>query len=106
MTEISLSLFDHTKFGDAKIVVENVTGVEEQSTQDLILFPNPFSGTLLLSGAEGCLLQVIAENGAVVHTQKLADTEETLLLEHLSAGVYFFRLEKDKQIRTLKAVKE
>jgi hypothetical protein len=43
--------------------------------------------------------------GVVVHTQKITNSVETLHLQHLSSGVYFLRLEKDGQIKTMKVVK-
>ena len=82
-----------------------VTRTEDFLDKDLKVYPNPFTGQLHLSGADGCALQVITENGAVVHTQKIIAPDEILLLEHLPAGVYFLRVEKERQMKTLKVVK-
>jgi hypothetical protein len=72
----------------------------------LQVYPNPFAGTLHLTGAEGCVLQVITVNGAVVHTQKVTHPDEIISLENLPAGLYFFRLEKDGKAKTVKVVKQ
>jgi uncharacterized repeat protein (TIGR02543 family) len=81
------------------------TGVGETLQITTNLYPNPFAGTLHLTGAEGCTLQVITAGGAVVHTQKVVNPDETISLEKLPAGVYFFRLEKDGKAKTVKGVK-
>jgi uncharacterized repeat protein (TIGR02543 family) len=84
---------------------EGITGYEDELQITTNLHPNPFTGTLHLIGAEGCVLQVITVNGAVVHMQKVVNPDETINLEKLPAGMYFFRLEKDGKTKTIKAVK-
>ncbi len=103
---MAASVFDNTKKGAATVTVENVTGVEELDIPGLKLYPNPFTGLLHLVGADGCTLQVVNAAGAVVHTQKVTNPDETIHLESLPDGMYFFRLEKDKQVKTIKVVKE
>ncbi|GHT21222.1 hypothetical protein FACS189430_00900 [Bacteroidia bacterium] len=89
----------------AKWTAENVTGVETQLSASVHLYPNPFNGSIQLKGAEGSVLNVITVTGAVVHTQKVVNPDETINLEKLPAGLYFFRLEKDGKVKTFKAVK-
>ena len=50
-------------------------------------------------------LCIINAAGVIVHTQKITSPDETLLLEHLPAGVYFFTVEKDGKVKTEKIVK-
>jgi hypothetical protein len=69
------------------------------------LYPNPFNGTLHITGAEGCTLRVFTATGAAVHTRKVTGTDETIHLEHLPAGLYLFQLEKDGKTKTIKIVK-
>jgi hypothetical protein len=59
-----------------------------------------------LTGAEGSVLQVITLNGVTVHTQKVENPDETIHLEKLPAGMYFFRIEKDGKAKTIKAVRQ
>ena len=84
---------------------DSVITETEDFLPDLKIYPNPFSGTLRLAGAEGCSLQVITEDGIVVHTQKLLSPLETILLEHLWTGVYFFCVSNGNQTKMIKGVK-
>ena len=88
-------------------VVETDTAIAEPENPfpDLKVYPNPFSGTLHLTGANGGTLRIIAEDGAVVHTKKLTSAEETLQLGHLRVGVYFFHVDDGKQTKVVKGVK-
>jgi hypothetical protein len=79
-----------------------VTGVEETLQADISAYPNPFKGEVRLTGAEGCMLTVFTTTGKAVHTQKVTGADETIHLEHLPAGLYLFRLEKNGKTKTLK----
>ncbi|MCL2416783.1 MAG: leucine-rich repeat protein [Bacteroidales bacterium] len=82
----------------------NITDFEIQST--INVFPNPFTDIIHIAEAEGFSLQVLTQTGAVVHTQRLTTSLETVNLQHLPAGIYILRLEKDGQIRTTRVVKQ
>ena len=81
------------------------TGNGEIFAPNFKIFPNPFTDILRIEGAEGSILQVINGNGVIVHLQKIENDNETLRLQHLQQGVYFFRIEKDQKMITLKVVK-
>ena len=82
-----------------------VTGNGEIFAPDFKIFPNPFTDILRIEGAEGSTLQVINGNGVIEHIQKIENDNETLRLQHLQQGVYFFRIVKDQKMFTLKVVK-
>jgi hypothetical protein len=105
LTVTATSTEDATKYGIATVTVESLTGIAETLQITTNLYPNPFAGTLHLTGAEGCTLHVITAGGTMVHTQKVVNPDETIGLEQLPAGVYFFRLEKDGKMKTVKAIK-
>jgi hypothetical protein len=81
------------------------TGIEDELQAEVKLYPNPFADVLHLTGAEGCTLQVINAGGATALTQKITAQDETVHLEGLPAGMYFFRLEKDGETKTVKGIK-
>ncbi len=82
-----------------------LSDVESLFSPNLQIYPNPFRSVLHITGAENSTLQVMNIVGTVVHTQKISGTNETVPLEHLPAGIYFCRLEKDGQLKTVKVVK-
>ena len=69
------------------------------------LYPNPFTGTVYITGADGYMLQVVNVAGITVYTQAIISQAETLRLEYLTAGLYFFRFEKEGVVRSVKMVK-
>jgi len=81
-------------------------GIEIPFASTLQIYPNPFTNGLNIAGAENCTLQVIDVVGKLVYAQKITDTNEVVRLNQLSAGVYFFRLEKDGQAKTIKVMKK
>jgi uncharacterized repeat protein (TIGR02543 family) len=84
---------------------KDATGVKAQLQLNVTLYPNPFASSVRLAGAAGCTLTVITAAGAPVHTQKVSSADETIRLEHLPAGLYLFRLEKDGKTYTVKGYK-
>ena len=89
----------------------SVTNVETWHVAVLQIYPNPFTDVVRIEigeiGKTGELrLRVINAAGTIVHTQMLTSPNETIRLEHLPAGVYFFTIESGKQVKTVKVVKD
>ena len=96
---------------DFTIKVTTITGTGELLASDLKIYPNPFTGAVRITGADvetlrAASLQIMDAAGLVVHIQTLAGNDETLNLEHLPDGVYFFRIEKDGKAVSVKMVKQ
>jgi hypothetical protein len=87
-----------------KFTVINPTGIANTATPDIKVYPNPFKDKVYISGAEGYTLQVVNESGTIVYSQRVTSSNETIGLENMSAGVYFFRLEKDGRVKTEKVI--
>jgi uncharacterized repeat protein (TIGR02543 family) len=84
---------------------EVVSGISDQPQLGVMLYPNPFTDEVLLTGAKGCLLQVVNTLGATVHTQKITSASETIRLNHLPIGIYIFRIEKGGKVIRFKDLK-
>ena len=72
---------------------------------NLQLHPNPFVNEVTISGAANSTLEILNVLGAVVHTQAINHSVETIQLNQLTSGVYFFRVSKDGQSKTLQVIK-
>ena len=81
------------------------TGEIDVLSPNLNIYPNPFEAELRIIDAEGCTLRVVSGSGAVVHSQKITSPDETVRLEQLPVGLYFFHLEKGSQSKTIKVIK-
>ena len=92
------------RWGVPEIPLTGITIIDD-SFSELKVYPNPFTGEVRVVGAEGCTLQVISVTGALVHTQRIINPDETIRMEHLPTGMYIFRVEKDGKMKTVKAIK-
>ena len=97
----------------SKPVISGATSVGELFAAEVNVYPNPFAGTVRITGASSILtmghaplLHIINAAGAVVHAQNITNGDETINLEHLPAGVYLFRFENGKNVTTVRVVKE
>jgi len=103
-----------TRIYTVTVIREQMTGtVETLCATSLQIYPNPFTGMVRITGTDveitmghAPLLQIINASGTIVHTQTITGTDETIHLEHLPAGVYIFRVEKDGNTKAVKVVKE
>ena len=80
--------------------------IENTLVSNLQMFPNPFTDVLHIAGAENSMLRVFDVLGTVIHTQQLIGADESINLGELPAGVYFFRVERDGQMKTIRVVKK
>jgi hypothetical protein len=93
---------------NATVTVEFTQGVGVCNLlfANLQMFPNPFTNVIQIAGAENSFLQVMNVLGAVVYTQQITEANQSIHLGALSSGIYFFRLERDGQVKTMKVVKQ
>jgi len=95
-----------------------ITGTKDVLGAGIKVYPNPFTDEVQITVADAetwraedvetwhaASLQVINAAGAVVHSRLLTGPGETIRLQHLPPGMYFFRIEKNKQTSTFKTVK-
>jgi hypothetical protein len=91
---------------------EAITSASEIFAPNLKIYPNPFTDAVRIEDVEITMghaplsLRITNAAGVIVHTQKITSPNETIRLEHLPQGVYFFTFENGKQSKTMKVVKE
>jgi hypothetical protein len=105
LTVRAASVADPTNYYREVVITSAPVGLAEVPASGLQLYPSPFADRLSLAGAAGATLQVFTASGAIVHSQQVTGANEIIPLEHLPAGLYFFRVEKDGKQETLKATK-
>jgi len=86
------------------VIFDPITGVENIFAPNLKIYSDPFTNALHIAGAKDCTLRVMDVAGVVVHVQKITEANEIVRLKQLAAGIYFFRVEKDGQTKTVKVV--
>lgn len=94
--------------GAATVTVEFefVTGTQNSLAAKIQISPNPYTDALNITGAENSELQVTDIAGIKLYKQKITGNNEVIHLKKLSPGVYFFRFEKDKQVKQIKIIKK
>jgi hypothetical protein len=109
VTSVGLYVFEECSALTSVSIPESVTAIGDYAFYNcagLASVTIPEAVTTVGNAAfQGCTLQVINAVGAVVYTQNITGHDETIHLHHLPAGAYFFRLEKDGRVKTIKAVK-
>ena len=97
--------------GTGKVNVDIPTGTEDHPVASLIIYPNPFTDDVRITGivetgrAPSVKIQVINTAGATVHTQTITQPDEIIRLAHLPAGMYIIRLEVGGNLQTCKIIK-
>ena len=84
---------------------EPAVGLDNITFANLQIHPNPFVSEVTITGAQNSVLEIVNVLGAVVHTQPIRNSSETIQLNQLSSGIYFFRVSRDGQSRTLQVIK-
>lgn len=86
------------------ITVDACVGIAEQnSTNDVVLYPNPANNGFTIAGLNGIsLIEIMDLSGKVVATQQTAAGLVNVNLENLPTGVYFVRISSEGNSRTEK----
>jgi PKD repeat protein len=97
---------DYTPVQEVR-VSETVTGVEDELSAKVQLYPNPNNGTftVTLPQAQNATLRVLNQLGQVVWHGTMAEKRQELLLE-LSRGVYFLQIQLKESVETMRLVIE
>lgn len=89
--------------------IEDVLGNEGFDGQKWTVSPNPFSSQIkvknIFDANQNAKYQVLNINGQLL-AEGLLDEQALISLDYLVAGVYFLRLENNKELSTIKLIKK
>ena len=105
-TNATYTLSNLTGIATVTVEFETASEVENSFATNIRISPNPFTNALNITGAENSVLQVMDIAGATVYKQTISGNNEVIHLKKISSGVYFFQIEKDKQVKQVKIVKK
>ncbi len=101
--------FDPMRF--ANIATENIAdGETVKNTEGISVYPNPTSDKIILTindfnPSETNSMTLLDAKGNEVMTQKVTQNNTEMSVAHLRAGVYYFKVIKDKNMLYYKLVK-
>ena len=75
----------------------NTTGIDDVNMESIVLFPNPASTSVTISGLKnGNVVTVVDMNGREVYKLSTANYQLTIDVSQLSQGAYFVRITSDQ----------
>ena len=73
----------------------------------MLLYPNPVTDKLNLAISEVCTVSILNLKGEVLMTKNyLEKGEKSILLENLHNGFYLCKYTSEKEVKTVKIIKE
>jgi hypothetical protein len=79
-----------------------------KSISEISVYPNPTNGifnfTLNSGSSKSILLQIFDTKGEIVYSEKIKDGTNSINLQSLAKGVYFYKLEGEKMVKSGKIV--
>lgn len=89
-----------------KEVVTNQEGLVDNNSQ-VLLYPNPVNNELNLDITEACTVSVLNLKGEVLITKKYSEKgKKAMILEGLPSGFYLCQYASEKEVKTVKIIKE
>jgi len=89
------------------LIVNAFVGIADLSASGISIYPNPTSGKLTIDNGELTIqsIEITDITGKVVKSFSNFQNSE-IDLSNLNSGIYFIKLQTDKQVFTTKIVKE
>jgi hypothetical protein len=79
------------------ITVLGCAGIEDNFSQRIHVYPNPFTNSITIEGIEDKQAIVTNSIGEIIVNTKITETNRTILLENLPNGIYFLRIDNRVQ---------
>ena len=90
-------------FSDKNIVV---TGLEDDLSSELEVYPNPVSNHFQIINQEGSRLELINQNGQIEFSSTINSSDFTVDMSALKSGIYFIKTFSNEGTRLKKIIKE
>jgi hypothetical protein len=88
----------------ATITVNICPGVDEESINEIVLYPTYTNGNVTIVGTDLKEAVIMGLNGQVINTVSLFNTS-VISMQEYSAGIYFVRVVGENKVKTFKVVK-
>ena len=99
LTPGSIDYYAVLNLADGSSLQSNISTVLIDSPDNITFFPNPTNDAYIntLSNGEHYILEVTDRSGKPILQQELFNRINSIYVEHLDAGVYFYRVFQDGQ---------
>jgi len=85
------------------------SGIEDNESQNIVVFPNPVENELtvsILNFDSGVELNIVDSRGRLVISQKMTDSQISINTSTLTPGIYFIRIISNKEVSYTEFVKK
>lgn len=89
-----------------KTIKKVATSLNNVEAYGIKLYPNPFDKEIVIENVKDSRLEIYNASGLRVYTQELKQEQETIQVNHLPIGVYYFRIVKDGEANSFVAIKK
>lgn len=89
------------------ITITILTSIEENVLSQINFYPNPVEDLFTIEDlVENCSYKLVDINGKIIKEGNFVNSSNQLNTENLHSGVYFLQLQSQKDIRTIKLLKQ
>jgi hypothetical protein len=89
------------------ITVNGCTGIENNNLSSIVVYPNPFTNSITISGInEATGIKICNMLGEILRSWVISSTSNNIILEDIAPGIYFLNIETGTGSVTKKIIKE
>ncbi len=88
------------------INISDISAINKTRLNQIYISPNPFTDNLQFNSPYNGTITITTTEGKLIYTQAIQTGVNTLSLQHLSAGIYYFKFKNENGSWLGKAVKE
>jgi hypothetical protein len=88
------------------VITQNVGVLEVEAQEELVVYPNPSTGTIRVSSVQEGTLKIMNVLGRIVTTKTIKAGINTIHCTDLETGVYLLNLETEQGVQQSKLIIE